>query len=353
LVSAKLSPCLLFEYFNFILFEYGSWFWYFLHFSIAATPHQPTSGIPNNQLWYCTLWYCTRDSEANRDRQERNEAANQQALADINAEEGLAPSGQITYIPGPTMHPQGNNVEIPENERTNANMLRVASLREQTMTARLLSHSGNNIRGGGSPQNHPFLTLLYAAGPIATNIIDPAATGMPPPGPLPPPPPRTFGPNEMGPMLQMVTQAAQASRPKTTKSNCNSSVAEFKCYCDLLHDGNHVVTDIKFYHFMWYQAHHEARNKRKRGEQAPQVVFDLEDYRDIYDKYKRMFIDAQASASTSANDDTCFSYIPHKCNGVRSLDGYSSALHNLHAVQLTQVLPQHHGSTSATRFKDL
>jgi hypothetical protein len=83
--------------------------------------------------------------------------------------------------------------------------------------------------------------------------------------------------------------------------------------------------------------------------------FEFEDYRDIYDKNNRMFIDAQASASTSAaDDDACFNYIPHKCNGVRSLDGYSSALYNLHAVQLTQNLtttPWNHIRNK--RFTDL
>jgi hypothetical protein len=295
-----------------------------------------------------------------RERQERDEAAYRQGLADVIAEEGYRPSGQITYMPGPTMHPQGNsNTVIPENERTNAHWLHVSRQRQETMAARLLRHAGN-IRGG-SPHNSPLQTLPYAAAvPMATINNDPTATGMPPalpsPSPvqLPLPPPRPFGPNDMAPMLQMVAQAAQASRPKTTKSNYNSSVAEFKCYCDLLYNGDYVVTDIKFYDFMWYQAHREARNKRKRGEQAPQVVFDLEDYRDIYNKYNCMFIDAQASATTSADDDACFNYIPHKCNGVRSLDGYSSALYNLHAVQLTQNLtttPWNHIRNK--RFTDL
>jgi hypothetical protein len=169
------------------------------------------------------------------------------------------------YLPGPTMHPQGNSntVEIPENEHTNAQWLHVAPQHQQTMDARLLRHAGNI--SGGSPQNSPFLPLPYAAAvPI----------GMPPPLPLPFPVqvplplPCPFGPNNMEPMLQMVTQAAQASRPKTTKSNYKSSVAEFNCYCDLLHDRNYVVTAAKFYDFMWYQSHCKARNKRKRGEQA-------------------------------------------------------------------------------------
>ena len=46
-----------------------------------------------------------------------------------------------------------------------------------------------------------------------------------------------------------------------------------------------------------------------------------------------LFVDAQAADS---DEDTFYNYIPHKCNSVDALDRYTSALFNLHGMQVAR-----------------